>query len=230
MKIDEELRHKIGLALNEATILGIEFDEEKRLVSVSFTVITIDRDGNVPEDNRLLFVFKPIGRFVASYRNGHWDDKNATIEKFEPNDILEIIKRFNGQAIYGWDFINCGDNDFDTWKDKLSFDYSTVDNLGLTNTIDLFQEGGNKHIDIRIWFDDFEILTPKYEKVELEDFIENGKRGWDAIYTNNDKMGNFGIIPATSENEQKLKTAINNLTSEQQPKSWWAKLKDKFQN
>jgi hypothetical protein len=36
MKIDEELRHKIGLALNEATILGVEFDEEKKLVSVSF--------------------------------------------------------------------------------------------------------------------------------------------------------------------------------------------------
>jgi hypothetical protein len=41
-------------------------------------------------------------------------------------------------------------------------------------------------------------------------------------------MGNFGIIPATTENEEKLKTAINNLTGEQQPKSWWTKLKDKF--
>ena len=228
MKIDEELRHKIGLALNEATILGVEFDEEKKLVSASFTVVAMDKDGNVPTDNRLLFIFKPIGRFVASYRNGHWDDKNAAIEKFEPEDILEIIQRFKGQAIYGWDFVNCGDKDFDTWKDRLSFDYSPSDNIGLTNTIDLFQEGGDKHIDFRIWFDDFEILTPKYEKVELQDFVDNGKRGWDAVYANNEKMADFGIIPATSENEQKLKTAINNLTGEQQTKSWWTKLKDKF--
>jgi hypothetical protein len=230
MQIDEELRHRIGLALNEATLLGVEFDKEKNLVSCSFALVAVDKDGNVPEDNRLLFIFKPIGRFVASYRNGHWDDKNAVVEKFEPERILEIIQSFQGLAIYGWDFVNCGDKDFDIWKDRLSFDYSTGDNIGLTNTIDLFQEGGNKHIEIRIWFDDFEILTPKYEQVELEEFLENGKRGWDAVYANNDKMNNFGIIPATSNNEQKLKTAISNLTGEQQPKSWWTKLKDKFKN
>jgi hypothetical protein len=228
MKIDEELKHKIGLALNEATILGVEFDEEKRLVSVSFAVVAMDKNGNVPDDNRLLFVFKPVGRFIASYRNGHWDDKNANIEKFEPKDILEIIQRFKGQAIYGWEFVNCGDKDFDTWKDRLSFDYSTGDNIGLTNTIDLFQEGGDKHIDFRIWFDDFEILTPKYDKVELQDFIDNGKRGWDAVYENNEKMGNFGIIPATTENAQKLQKTFSEMTNEQKLKNWWTKLKDKF--
>ena len=123
----------------------------------------------------------------------------------------EIIKRFKGQAIYGWDFINCGDKDFDTWKDRLSFDYSTGGNIGLTNTIDLFQEGDDKHIDFRIWFDDFEILTPKYEKVELQDFIDNGKRGWDAVYANNDKMGNFGIIPATTTTIRKSKNVNSPL-------------------
>ena len=100
-------------------------------------------------------------------------------------NILEIIKRFKGQTIYGRDFVNCGDKDFDTWKDRSSFDYSSGDNFGLINTIDLFQEDGDKHIDFRIWFDDFEILTPRYEKVELQDFIDNGKRGWDAVYGNN---------------------------------------------
>jgi hypothetical protein len=228
MQIDEELRKRIGLALNEATLLGVEFAKKKNLVACSFALVAMDKDGNVPEDNRLLFIFEPVGRFVASYRNGHWDDKNAVAEKFDPTEILEVIKGFNGQAIYGWDFVNCGDKYFDTWKNRLSFDYSTGDNIGFANTIDLFQEGGNKHIDIRIWFDDFEILTPQYKKVELEEFLENGKRGWDAIYANNDKMDDFGIIPATSGNVQKLKTAISNLTGEQQPKSWWTKLKDKI--
>ena len=144
----EELRHRIGLALNEATLLGVEFDKEKNLVACSFALVAMDKDGNVPEDNRLLFIFKPVGRFVASLRNGHWDDKNAEVEKFEPENILEIIQSFKGLSIYGWDFINCGDKDFGTWKDRLSFDYSTGDNIGLTNTIDLFQEGGNRHIDL----------------------------------------------------------------------------------
>jgi hypothetical protein len=228
MKIDEELKHRIGLALNEATLLGVEFDKEKKLVACSFALVAMTKDGNVPEDNRLLFIFKPVGRFVASYRNGHWDNKNASIEKFEPERILETIQSFKGLPIYGWDFVNCGDKDFDTWKDRLSFDYSRGDNIHLTNTIDLFQEGDNRHIDLRIWFDDFEILTPMYEEVDLEEFLENGKRGWDAVYANNDKMSNSGIIPSTSENEQKLKTLISNLTEEQQPKSRWTKLKEIF--
>lgn len=228
MNINEELRHRIGLALNEAILLGVEFNKEKNLVACSFSLVAMDKDGNVPKDNRLLFIFNPIGRFVASYRNGHWDDKTAEIEKFEPERILEIVQSFLGLSIYGWDFVNCGDKNFDTWKDHLSFDYSTGSNIGFTNTIDLFQEGVNKHINIRIWFDDFEILTSKYKPVELEEFLENGKRGWDAIYENNEKMSNFGIIPASTENEQKIKNIITKMTENSETKNWWTKITDKL--
>lgn len=230
MQINKELRDRIGIALNEAVLLGVEFDKKRNLVACSFALVAMDKDGKVPEDNRLLFIFKPVGRFVASLRNGAWDDKNADVEKFDPKNILDVIKSFQGLSIYGWDFVNCGDKDFDTWKDRLSFDYSTGDNVGLENTIDLFQEGPNRHIDLRIWFDDFKILTPKHEPFDLEDFLENGKRGWDAIYANNDKMSGFGIFPVTTENEKKLKAAISNLTAEQQPRNWWTKLKEKFIN
>ena len=71
-------------------------------------------------------------------------------------------------------------------------------------------------------------MTAKYEPVDLEEFLENGKRGWDAVYANNDKMNNFGIVPATMENEQKVKSAISNLTGKQEQRSWWKRLKDKF--
>jgi len=228
MKIEDELRYRIGVALNEAILLGVEFDKGKNLIACSFALVAMDKDGNVPKDNRLLFIFNPIGRFVASYRKGRWNDRKAEVEKFEPESILEIVQRFEGLPIYGWDFINCGDKDFDTWKDRLSFDYSTGKSSGLTNTIDLFQEGFDQHIDIRIWFDNFEILTSKYEQVELEVFLENGKRGWDAIYANNETMQDFGIIPATSENDQKLKNMINKMVNVQRPKSWWMKLIDKL--
>ncbi len=215
MIIDEDLRHKIGLALNEATLLGVEFDKEKNSVSCTFAVITVDNHGEVPVDNRLLFVFKPVGRFVASYRNGLWNDKDATVNTIQPTDILEVVQSFHGQAIYGWDFVNCGDKDFDSWKDKLSFDYSFGDNTGLTNTIDLFQEDGVKHLNFRIWFDDFEIFTPKYDTVELQTFLDNGKRGWDAIYSSDEKVGGFGIFPATKEITEKVKDSVAKITGEQ---------------
>ena len=229
MIIDEDLKYKIGLALNEATLLGIEFDKEKKLVACSFAVVAMDKNGKVPDDNRLLIIFKPVGRFVASLRNGHWDDKNATVDFFEPNDILAKIQSFRGQSIYGWNFVNCGDEDFNKWKNRLSFDYSTSDHSGLTNTIDLFQEGLERHIDIRIWFDDFEILTSKYEKVKIDEFVENGRRGWDAIYENNDKMRKFGIIPASDENAEKLKKTIKEFTkSEMQSDNWWKRITNRL--
>jgi hypothetical protein len=228
MIIDEELRHKIGLALNEATLLGVEFDKEESSVFCTFAVIALDKDGEVPADNRLLFIFKPVGRFVASYRNGHWDDKDATVNKIQPTDIFEVVQSFKGQAIYGWDFVNCGDENFDNWKDRLSFDYSLGENIGLTNTIDLFQEDGVKHFDFRIWFDDFEIFAPTREVVELETFINNGKRGWDAIIDSNEKVGSFGIFPVTKEISKKVKDSVAKITGEQQIKRWWTRVKGRF--
>ena len=183
----------INLALNEATILGVEFQKEKEIVVVTFSPVALDINGQVPTDNRVQFVFKPIGKFIASYRLGRWDDKSAQVVKFEPEQILEKVEEFKHVSIYGWEFINC--NDENHWLDRLSFDFNSENQHGRQNTIDLFQDGGNKHIDMKIWFDDFEIVNPKYEKIELQTFIDNGTRGWDGIYYGN-ASDNFGIYPA----------------------------------
>ena len=228
MKINKKLKDRIGIALNEAVLLGVEFDEEKNTVACSFSLISMDKNGNTPIDNRLLFIFNPIGKFVASYRKGYWDDQNAEVIKFEPEKILEIVQSFQGLSIYGWDFINCGDKDFDTWKNRLSFNYSTNVGNGMTNTIDLFQEGFEKHIDIRIWFDDFKILTSEYKPFKIEDFLDNGERGWNAITSNNTKMKKFGVIPLTVENSQKIKVSIKKAYENQKPKNWLTKLIDKM--
>jgi len=183
----------INLALNEATILGVEFQKEKEIVVVTFSPVALDINKQVPTDNRVQFVFKPIGKFIASYRLGRWDDKSAQVVKFEPEQILEKVEEFKHVSIYGWEFINC--NDENHWLDRLSFDFNSENQHGRQNTIDLFQDGGNKHIDMKIWFDDFEIVNPKYEKIELQTFIDNGKRGWDGIYYGN-ASDKFGIYPA----------------------------------
>ena len=183
----------INLALNEATILGVELQKEKEIVVVTFSPVALDINGQVPTDNRVQFVFKPIGKFIASYRLGRWDDKSAQVVKFEPEQILEKVEEFKHVSIYGWEFINC--NDENHWLDRLSFDFNSENQHGRQNTIDLFQDGGNKHIDMKIWFDDFEIVNPKYEKIELQTFIDNGKRGWDGIYYGN-ASDKFGIYPA----------------------------------
>ncbi|MCW7494671.1 hypothetical protein ND861_18605 [Leptospira sp. 2 VSF19] len=201
MNINEQLRDQIDLAFNEATLLGIEFKKEKSIVACTFDLITMNKNGEVPKDKRLLFIFKSVGRFVASLRNARWDDSTAKAEIFDYHNIGEVVQKFGARSIYGWEFINRGNEIYDTWKDRLSFDFNSNHTSGLTNTIDLFQENYNKHIDIRIWFDSFDILTPNYESVELEEFLENGKRGWEAIYSNNPRMQSFGIFPGSNDIE-----------------------------
>jgi hypothetical protein len=189
----EDIIDGINLALNEATILGIEFQKEKEIVTVTFSPVALDDNGEIPTDNRVKFVFKPVGKFIASYRLGRWDDKSAQVVKFDPEQIFEKVEEFKHLSIYGWEFINCKNEN--AWFDKLSFDFNSEKSQGRRNTIDLFQDGGNKHIDIKIWFDDFEIFNAKHEKIELQTFIVNGKRGWDGIYNGN-SSDKFGIYPA----------------------------------
>jgi hypothetical protein len=52
------------------------------------------------------------------------------------------------------------------------------------HTIDLFQNDkfSYKAIDIRIWFDEFEIYNSRIKPISIETFISNGKRGWTKLY------------------------------------------------
>ena len=190
----EEIINGTNVALNEATLLGIQFNRDKEIVAVGFAPVAIDENGQVPADNRVQFVFKPVGKFIASYRLGHWDDKTAPTIKFEPEQIFEKVEEFGHSPIYGWEFIDCKKESNNSWLDKLSFEFNAENNQGRQHSIDLFQEYGDKHIDIKIWFDEFEIYTPQYDKIEFQTFIDNGKRGWDGIY-NGKASDSFGIYP-----------------------------------
>ena len=164
------------------------------LPCAGFSPIALDESGQIPEENRVQFIFKPIGKFIASYRLGDWNDRTAPVIEFEPNQILEKVKEFGGCPIYGREFFDCKqESDYD-WLNKLSFEYKSPNNHGYQHSIELFQAGANMSIDIKFWFDEFELFTPKYEKIELQAFINNGKRGWDGIYdgTASDK---FFIYP-----------------------------------
>lgn len=57
----DDIINGINVALNEATLLGVEFHRDKEIVAVSFAPVAIDENGQVPTDNRVQFVFKPVG-------------------------------------------------------------------------------------------------------------------------------------------------------------------------
>jgi hypothetical protein len=197
--ITQDIKDGLNLALNEAIIVGLDFDRERKTVYLTVYPIAIKEDWTIPNDNRFLFAFRNVGRLASSLT---LDTDTASI-KFEPNKLSDQMNEFKNESLYGWEFI---DNDeeliFKQWKDNMSFDTIITTDFEKQHTIDLFQQDkySKKTIDIRIWFDSIEIFDSILKPFDTQTFIDNGKRGWDKLY----KEG-----WATTEAELKEKLILN---------------------
>jgi hypothetical protein len=190
--LSKEQIQGLDVALNEATLLGIETRTEKQLVGATFRVLTLPESGPSPQDSRVKFLFNGVGRIAASYRHGRWNDRTAKLEIFSVEQLLQIAQSFCC-AIYGWEFFNLEDKEFD-WLDRLSLDWRGNAN-GLSNSFTFSQDGGNRHLDCCVWFDAITIHTPEGTVISLEEFIAGGKRWWDALYAGDPRANGFGIFP-----------------------------------
>lgn len=175
----------LGVALNEATLLGVEADANARTVCVTLRVLSLPEAGPPPDDLWVLLSLSPVGRVAASLRLGPWNDDTAAVEPFAIEDLSGVVRSFEGCDIYGWHFFDCGDEDFDRWSGRLSLDWRGGTD-GLAHTLDLFQEGADRgqdrHLDLRLWFDDLTLYTPTKAVLPVEEFIAGGRRWWDAFY------------------------------------------------
>ena len=176
------LKDDINLALNEATIIGFDFDENKRIVCVTFFPIAIQENGTIPEDNRFLFVFRNVGRLAASLTL----DNGEPAIIFKPNELADKMDEYRYGSIYGWEFIDNKEGLFETWEDNKSFDLVLNNSFAEQHTVDLFQEDNYSHksIILRIWFDYIDIFDSNLQKFDMQLFAENGKRGWTKLYKN----------------------------------------------
>ena len=48
----EEFRTELGVALNEADLLGFEVEERRRIAAATFRVLSLPAEGRPPEDRR----------------------------------------------------------------------------------------------------------------------------------------------------------------------------------
>src|SRR6266511_308354 len=77
MELSSEDRAALGVALNEAALLGVEVDRGTRHAAATLAVLSLPMEGPEPEDRRVQLVLESVGRFAASLRLGRWDDGNA---------------------------------------------------------------------------------------------------------------------------------------------------------
>lgn len=97
------------------------------------------------------------------------------------DEVPGVVRNFGALPIYGWEFIDVGEDDFARWSNRLSFDVVWVASAA-SHSIDLFQDSGNRIFGMRIWFDDIAIQDAEGQAVEIDSFIADGVRWWDALY------------------------------------------------
>ena len=190
--------HKAGLniAFNESTLLGAEIVPERSLVAVTLDVLSLPPEGPPSDDRRIQMILHPVGRVAASLRLGHWDDDDAKVVPFEAEALLSIVEGFKS-AIYGWEFFDV-EAGFDNWRDRLSLDYRSGDD-GNSHSITLFQEDANRHLDLRIWFDQLQLKNPDGQELDVSEVIAGGTRWWDDLYAGGERSRGEGIYPLAED-------------------------------
>lgn len=200
MKLTDKIAKGLGVALNESSILGVEYSKELNCASATFSVLILPNDKDPePQDPRIQMIFHDFGRIAASLRNGYWNDYDADIEKFEINELLSVVQSFDGQPFYGWDFFNIRDEEFTKWSDRLSLDFRNRNGSEI-NQIFLFQEGATfkKHLDLWIWFESLSVHDAMNQEIEISSLINGATRWWDAMHRGDQRTDGHGIYPSKS--------------------------------
>ena len=199
MHIDDHLAAGLGTALNEAALLGVEFDAERCLVSVTVSVLTLPDDHSPePADPRRQLLLTRAGRIAAALRNSRWNDLSAQVVPLETSELLATVRSFGGQPIYGWKFLNAEDPAWAEWKSRLSLDVQTAGSL--TNRLMLFQEGAtaDRRLDLWIWFEDLAVRDANGNAIALDDFVAGGVRWWNALHAGDPRTNGHGIVSGGS--------------------------------
>ena len=192
MHLSTEQIAGLNLALDEATLLGVEVRPDRCIAAATLAVLTLPEDGPSPADRRRQFRFSPVGRVVASLRNGTWDDDSLPAEAFTIEQLLPMVQSFGGCPIYGADFMD-SETGFSRWSGRLSFDF-TCDSRATEHSITLCQEEGFERVlHIRLWFRDLQIRDALGNEIALDEFIAGGKRWWDGLRSGDPRTEGFGI-------------------------------------
>ena len=194
--LDEKTAAGIGLALNEASLLGAEYDHATNRFSATFSVLTLpDDDSPPPTDPRRQLLFNDVGRILASLRNAHWDEFSAEPVLFEISELRSVVESFGGQPVYGGEFINAKDRALKRWEKKPSLDVRPARG-SFDNRLMLFQEAGvTRHLDLWVWFSGVEVFDSSGEPIALSEFIEGAGRWWDALHERDPRTDGHGIQP-----------------------------------
>ena len=194
--LSNDLKSALGVALNEASLLGLEFDAQSRLARAMFAVLSLPSgDGSMPADPRVEILLSNVCRVAASLRGGRWNDVTAPVLPMTVADLPGVVRSFGGLPVYGWEFFDTGEKALAQWGDRLSLDWRTDSRGRCPHSLALFQDGMTRHLDVCLWFEQIEVRTATGEPIPLDDFAAGGKRWWDAFHSRDPRTQGLGMMP-----------------------------------
>jgi hypothetical protein len=196
-ELTSELLAGLDLALNEATVIGVELDVTTRRFAATLGVLSLPEDDGPPRpDPRISLVLEQVGRLAVSWRHARWDDALAEAVPMALEELPSVVAGFGQLPIYGWKFFDAGEEAFSRGSSQLSLNIE----LGpeRTHTFDLFQDTSEDFIELRVWFDSLVIrrlIGHQLAVVSVDEVADGGKRWWDALYAGDPRTAESGIMP-----------------------------------
>lgn len=186
MMLDEATRCGLGVAINEANWVGFSLDPATRTATVTLLVPTLPSTA-LAEVQLLLH---GVARVAVSLRQGVWCDPGAAVEPLTLASLPDAVRSFGGQPIYGWQFF---DREPPTWTDRLSCDWRAAVGSA-AHSLELFQEGVDRHLDLCVWFDSLDVLDSRGLRVPLARFMADGVAWWRALHAGTAQAANLGLV------------------------------------
>ncbi len=193
MNWNEATRSGLGVALNEADLVGLAFDLATRTAVVTLLVPTLAA-AEPQRAREVQLLLHPVARVAASLRGGAWNDRSAPVVPQRLQDLPATVRSFGGQPIYGFEFVDVHERELAQWGDRLSLDWRGGGRDG-EHSLFLFQEGVSRHLDLCLWFDDLEILDGRGMRVRVEDFLAGGRDWWRAFRAGDQRAQGHGLVP-----------------------------------
>lgn len=190
--LTEEQQQRLGIALNEAILIDVNLDPDAATAVVTFAPLSLPEEGAPPET--VQFHLGSVGRAVASLREGRWDDPKAKVVPFAADALRSVVAGFQNLPIYGWEFLGTAEAQLAKLSDRISLDWTTTAG-GMRYSLNLFQEGPRRHLDLLLWFDSLAICDHEGRAIPVDTFIADGERWWDALHSGDPRAGGHGIYP-----------------------------------
>jgi len=175
MNFSENLINGLNVVLNESSIRELILNEKDNHLICKLELL---RENGTEKPNYANFRLENIKRYIAAYRTDIQNENK--ILKFNPNQISVHLQNFINRDIYGWEFFNVENSNFNF--SELSFEYLKDDEFEKFNSLELFQESFNLDLEIKIWFENFRIFDESNKEIDIDELIKKQDNIWNSMF------------------------------------------------